>query len=141
MYPKSGIIAIMNIVVKGKHLTENKALEDYALSKSEKFYHHRSDIVKIEIELRSEIGRKDKETNFIADITVKIPGHTLKITDQERDMYKAIDRAVRRMSETLRREKEKHSDRFRRHLKRFIEEKAGIPGAVHAVRKRLFRER
>lgn len=134
-------MAIMNIVVKGKHLTTNKALEDYALKKSEKFYHHNREIIKVEVELRTEVGHKGKENDFIADINVKIPGHTLKITDQERDMYKAIDRAVKRMNESLRREKEKHTSRFRRHLKRFIEVRAGIPGAVHAVRKRLFRER
>lgn len=131
----------MNIVAKGKHLIENKALELYALKKSEKFYHHYREIIKVEIELRTEVGHRGKESDFIADIIVKIPGRTLKVTDQERDMYKAIDRAVKRMNEVLRREKEKQTGRFRRHLKRFIEQRAGIPGAVHAVTKRLFRQR
>ena len=131
----------MNIVIKGKHLTTNKALEDYTLRKSRKFSEHYKEIIKVEIELRTEIGRKGKENDFIADITVKIPGHTLKITDQERDMYKAIDKAVRRMNEVLRREKEKHSGRFRRHLRRLFEARTNVLEAVHAFSKRLFRER
>lgn len=131
----------MNIVVKGKHLKDNKALEDYALSKSEKFYHHFRDIIKVEIELRTEIGHKGKENDFIVDILVKIPGRTLKITDQERDMYKAIDRAVKRMNESLRREKEKLTGRLRGHVRKFVEAQSGIVDAFHSVRKKLFRQR
>ncbi len=131
----------MNIVVKGKHLTKNQALEDYASKKSEKFSHYFKDIVKVEIELRSEVGRKSKEEEFIADINVKVPGHTFKVTDQEWDMYKAIDRAVKRMSEVLRREKEKHQGLWHRHIKRLILDRVAIPGAVHSISKRLFRQK
>ena len=98
----------MNIAVKGKHLKENTALEDYALNKSTKFYHHYPEIIKVEVELRSEIGHKGKDGDFITDILVKVPGHTFKVIDQERYMYKAIDKSVKRMIEVLRREKEKH---------------------------------
>src|SRR3990167_8986190 len=110
----------MNIVIKGTTVKENRALEDYALKKSEKFYHHFPEIVKVEIELRTEIGRKNKEDDFIADILVKVPGHTFKVSDQELDMYKSIDRAVKRMIEVLRREKEKHLREDGKHIRKSL---------------------
>lgn len=130
----------MNIVVKGTHVRENKALEQYALQKSEKFYYHYPKIVKIEIELRSESGHKRKEDDFIADILVKVPGHTFKVSDHERDMYKAIDRSVSRMVEVLRREKEKHQKKDAKHVKRWLINKLGFGGSLHAFNKRFFRK-
>lgn len=131
----------MNIVVKGTSVKENKALEDYALKKSEKFYQHFPEIVKVEIELRTEIGRKNKEDDFIADILVQVPGHTFKVSDQESDMYKSIDRSVRRMIEVLRREKEKHADRDEKHVRASLVQRLGLGDAIRAVNKRLFRRR
>ncbi len=129
----------MNIVVKGTTVKENKALEDYALKKVEKFYHYYPQIVKIEVELRTEIGRKNKEDDFISDILVKVPGHTFKVSDQERDMYKAIDRSVHRMIEVLRREKGRHQKRDEKHLRKNLVDRLGFGDALHAINKRLFR--
>ncbi len=129
----------MNIVIKGSTVKENQALEDYALKKSERFYHYYPEIVKIEIELRSEIGRKNKDEDFIADILVKVPGHTFKVSDQEFDMYKAIDRSVKRMIEVLRREKEKHQKQDAKHVRRSLVYRLGFGDALHAINKRIFR--
>jgi len=132
------IMLFVNIVIKGKHLSANQALQSYAKSKSEKFYHYFSEIVKVEIELRTEVAHRGKESDFIADILVKIPGNTFKVTDSERDMYKAIDRAVKRMDEVLRREKERKKERFRRNLRKLIN-KEEIAEAFHSLKKKLFR--
>lgn len=129
----------MNIVVKGKHLRENQALEEFAFKKTEKFYHFYPEITKIEIELKAETGHRGAESDFIVDILVKIPGKTLKVTDSERDMYKAIDRAVDRMSESLRREKDWKKGRAARSLRRFSLRNVDFFGPVRAVNKRLFR--
>lgn len=129
----------MNIVIKGSSVKENRALEGYALKKSEKFYHHYPEIVKVEFELRNEIGRKNKEDDFIADILVKVPGHTFKVSDQELDMYKAIDRSVKRMVEVLRREKEKHQERDGKHFRKNLVNRLGFGDALHAINKRIFR--
>lgn len=129
----------MNIVIKGTHVKANAALEDFAIKKTEKFYHHFPEIIKVEVEMRTESGRKGKEEDFIADILVKVPGHTLKVTDSERDMYKAVDRAVRRMIEVLRREKEKHQRKDGKHIKRKLLDRLGFGDALHAINKRLFR--
>lgn len=128
----------MNIVVKGKNLKENKALEDYALTKTTKFYHFAPEITKIEIELRAEIGHKGKETDFITDLTVKVPGNTFKVTDDERDMYKAIDRAIKRMNEVLRREHDKKQGRLKTHLNSL--RRFSFPGILRSVNKRIFRQ-
>lgn len=127
----------MNIVVKGKNLKENAALEEFSLKKAEKFYHFYPEIVNVEIELRSEIGRKGKEADFICDINVKVPGHTFKMSDQERDMYKAIDKAVKRMSEVLRREKSKHHGRLKR--LRYSLRDLGFNAILRLTTKRIFR--
>jgi len=129
----------MNIVVKGKHLRENQALEDFALKKSSKFYHFYPEIIKTEIELRSETGHAGKDSDFIADIIVKIPGKTFKVTDNERDMYKAIDRAVGRMNETLRREKDWQKGRAKRSLRKFSLRNLDLFAPFKVVNKRLFR--
>lgn len=128
----------MNIVVKGKHLKENAALEEFALKKAQKFYTHYPEIIKVEIELRSEVAHKGKDSHFSVDINVKVPGHTFKIVDQEQDMYKAVDRAVDRMNENLRREKGRHHSKLKR-LKITLKD-LGINAAIHLRAKRFFRK-
>ncbi len=127
----------MNIVIKGKHLKENQALEDYAREKTAKFYHFESKIIKVEIELRAEVGHKGKESDFIADINVKVPGNTFKVTDYERDMYKAIDKATRRMNEVLRREHDKKQTRLKKHFNRIRQIDFGQ--ALRSINKKIFR--
>lgn len=129
----------MNIVVKGKHLKENLALEEFATKKASKFYHFYPEIIKIEIELRSETGHAGKESDFLADILVKVPGKTFKVADSERDMYKAIDRAVARMTETLRREKDWQKSRAKQSLRKFSLRNLDVLGSFKSVNKRLFR--
>lgn len=130
----------MNIVVKGNHVKENIALEKYAFKKSEKFYLHYPKIVKVEIELRSESSHKRKEDDFIADILIKVPGHTFKVSDHERDMYKAIDQSVARMVEVLRREKEKHQKKYSRNVKKWIVSKLGLNSPLQVFKKSIFRK-
>jgi ribosomal subunit interface protein len=129
----------MNIVVRGKHLRENQALEEYALKKTSKFYHYFPEIIKTEVELKSESGHKGKEMDFLVDILVKVPGKTFKVSDSERDMYKAIDKAVERMSETLRREKDRKKSRTARSLRHFTPRDFDFLAPFRAVNKRLFR--
>lgn len=129
----------MNIVVKGKHLKANQSLEEFAIKKSSKFYHFFPEIIKIEIELKSETGHRGKESDFIADIMVKVPKKTFKVADSERDMYKAIDKAVSRMIEVLRREKEWKKGRVSKSLKKFSLRNFDLFASFKAVNKRIFR--
>ncbi|HSX57723.1 MAG TPA: ribosome-associated translation inhibitor RaiA [Candidatus Saccharimonadales bacterium] len=129
----------MSIVVKGKHLNENQALQDYATKKSQKFYRYFPEIIRTEIELRSEKAHKDKETDFIVNIVVKIPKKTLKISDQAGDMYAAIDKACDRMNEILRREKDWSKGRSRRSLRNFSIRSFDPLFPIRAINKRLFR--
>lgn len=131
----------VKVSVKGVSVRENTSLEDYALKKAEKFYHHFPEIIKVEIELRTELGRKGKENDFIADINLHIPGKTIKVSDQERDLYKAVDRSVDRMLEVLRREKGKKQGRFRHSLSRLVTKGLGYFPALGKVNKRIFRGR
>ncbi len=103
----------MQVSVRGKHLKENKALEAHALEKAAKLSKINKGITKIEVELLAETSHLAKKDDFIVDVTAHVPGHTFQVRDSEVDMYQAIDAAVRRMEEVLRRHKEKNIDRFR----------------------------
>ncbi|MDP2671307.1 MAG: ribosome-associated translation inhibitor RaiA [bacterium] len=97
----------MHVAVRGKHLEENEALENHALEKAKKLSRFAKDITRLEIELISEPAHLKKEEDYIVDVTLHVSGHTFQIRDSENDMYKAIDKAIERMIETLRRRKEK----------------------------------
>ncbi len=83
-------------------------MKTYAEKKVKKFYKHHPKITKITVEMNSETAHRGKETDYLVDITVIVPRHTLTIRDSERDMYKAIDKACDRMIRALTKEKEKH---------------------------------
>jgi len=104
----------MQVSVRGKHLKENRALEDYALEKASKLGRLAKDMTKVEIELLAEVSHLAKQDDFIVDITTHVTGHTFQVRDSEMDMYQAIDKAVRRMEEVLRRHKEKLIEKPRR---------------------------
>lgn len=101
----------MSLVISGRHFRETPALKAYTKEKAAKFYRHHKDIQKIVIEMTSEIAHRGKEADYVVDIRVAVPGHLFSIRDTERDMYKAIDKAINRMVRLLTRDKEKHQIR------------------------------
>ena len=101
----------MSIVISGRHFKETPALKKYAQQKIAKFYRHHKEILKIEVVMDSEVAHRGKESDFIIEINVHVPGHTFEVKDLERDMYKAIDKASDKMVRILTKDKEKHQAR------------------------------
>ena len=98
----------MSLVISGRHFAKTPALKIYAEQKASKFYKHHGEILKIVVEMNSEIAHRGRDADYIVDIAVSVPGHVIRIRDSERDMYKAIDKAVDRTVQALTRDKEKH---------------------------------
>lgn len=97
----------MKVVVSGIHLKKFPEAENYAKKKVGKLTKLYPNITVISVRLISEESHRGQEKDYYCEIEVDIPRRNLSIIDTERDMDKAIDRAVRRMSKLLRRTKEK----------------------------------
>jgi putative sigma-54 modulation protein len=100
----------MIINVRAKKVKITKLLSEYIkekLSKSQKFF---SDINKIEIFLS---GQKYL---YIAEVIINIFGRTIRIKQQAADLRSAVDIAISKVEQQLRKEKEKikeHRKSFR----------------------------
>lgn len=103
----------MKIVVSGIHLKENPQIEDYAAKKVQKLQKFHSKIEKAYVRLIEEPAHRGKEQDYICEITLHVPGRILEITDSERAMDKAIDKAIERMKRSLTKHKEKAIEKKR----------------------------
>lgn len=101
----------MSIIISGRHFAETPALSKYAKAKIAKFYRHHKEILKVEVIMNSETAHRGKETDFIVEINVHVPGHMFEVKDLERDMYKALDKSTDKMVRILTKDKEKHQKR------------------------------
>lgn len=103
----------MKIVISGIHLKKNPQIEDYATKKVQKLQKFHPKIEKIYVRLIEKGAHRGKEQDYICEITIHVPGHILEITDSERAMDKAIDKAIERMKRTLTKHKEKTIEKKR----------------------------
>lgn len=97
----------MKIVVSGIHLKKFPQSEKYAIKRTQKLEKFHSKIKLLEIRLISEKAHRGQEKDYYCEIEAFLPGHNILVVDTEREMDKAIDKAVERMSQALRRAKEK----------------------------------
>ncbi|HEY5600706.1 MAG TPA: ribosome-associated translation inhibitor RaiA [Patescibacteria group bacterium] len=97
----------MSIIISGHHFTETPALKAHTNEKLSKLFRHYGHIIKIECEMNSEVSHRGKENDFYVLLNIQIPGKTIRIEDNQRDMYTAVDRAIERADATLRKAKEK----------------------------------
>jgi ribosomal subunit interface protein len=99
----------MNIIISGLHFEIDPQIKEYVNKKVGKLSKYNSKIQKIDVRLASKKSHRGQENDYFCEIEVVIPGHVLEIVDSEREIDKAIDRAVERMKNTLVRNKEKHT--------------------------------
>jgi len=94
----------MQVSIEGHHFQVTDAARSYvesAIDKIERFY---SPIIDCHITLKHE---KDL---YRADIVTRVQGHTLKSSDEDVKLYKAVDEAVDKMSRQLRKLHDKRRD-------------------------------
>lgn len=104
----------MSFIISSKGTELTPPIKSYAQNKSQRFNKYEKNIQKIEIELTFSDLKEGKLKNCTVDITLSIPKATLKVTESADEMYKAIDVAVDRMEEELRRHKERFDSRQKR---------------------------
>lgn len=107
---------LMSFIISSKGTELTPPIRSYAQKKSLRFNKYENNILKIEVVLTLSDLREGKLKNCTADITLTIPKTTLKVTETADEMYKAIDVAVDRMEEELRRHKERFDSRQKRGL-------------------------
>ena len=100
-------IPTVNIAITGLHLEKDPDLKKYAHKKTKKLLKYSSHIQDINVRLISEKAHRGQEKDYYCELVVKVPGKTLEIVDSEREMGKAVDKAVDRMKRLLIRYREK----------------------------------
>ncbi|MEX2028092.1 MAG: ribosome-associated translation inhibitor RaiA [Candidatus Curtissbacteria bacterium] len=91
----------MKIIVSGLHLKKFPELEEYAQKRVAKLSKYHPKIEMINVRLISKKSHRGQENDYYCEIEVDIPKNNLVIVDTEREMDKAIDRAVERMKRQI----------------------------------------
>lgn len=91
----------MNISISGLHLETDPKLREYAHKKTKKLLKYHPKITDLKVRLISEKSHRGQEQDYYCEITIHVPGRILEIVDVEREMEKAIDKAVERMKRAL----------------------------------------
>lgn len=97
----------MRIVVSSLHLKDYAKLEEYAKKKISKLAKYFPKILQADIRLIANKAHRGQEQDYSCEIKLVIPGKDLELTDTERAMDKAIDKAAERAKRLLIRAKEK----------------------------------
>jgi len=96
----------MQLQIKGKNLEVGESIRDYAerkLAKLDKLVH---DDARIEIELAVERNPSVAD-NQVAEATVRLKGHTLRVREASGDMKASIDELTEKLLRQVREEREK----------------------------------
>ncbi len=91
----------MTLVISELHLESRPEFKDYAYKKSNKLFRYHPKITDIKVRLIVEKAHRSEDHDYYCELTVHVTGKILEIVDSERDMYKAIDKAVERMKRAL----------------------------------------
>ena len=96
----------MNIVVTGRHMDVTGAIREYVQNKADKLPKYYDNITSIEVTLGMDGDQP------VAEIVVQATRkNTFVATHRDQDMYVAIDQCLHKISEQLRRHKDKVRDR------------------------------
>ena len=97
----------MDISITGLHIQTDPKLKEYADKKAKKLLKYNTHITDLKVRLFAEKAHRSEDHDYYCEITTHVPGKVLEIVDKEKDITKAIDRAVDRMKKALIRHREK----------------------------------
>ena len=97
----------MDISITGLHIQTDPKLKEYANQKAKKLIKYDARITDLKVRLFAEKAHRSEDHDYYFQITIHVPGKILEIVDKERDVTKAIDKAVDRMKKALVRHREK----------------------------------
>jgi putative sigma-54 modulation protein len=102
----------MKITVRTHHISVTKSLKEHAESKIQKLEKFFNRIESINIELDAN-ELPDENKRQVVQVTMKIPGNTIRASESSRDMYASIDMVYDKLEKQLR----KHNDKLKDHKK------------------------
>ncbi len=97
----------MKTTISAIHYNKNPKTKVYTLEKVKKLAKFHPKIQEAHVRLFSEKAHRGEEHDFYCEIEIAVPGRIITIIDTEREIDKAIDKAVERMRRTLTKHKEK----------------------------------
>ncbi len=95
----------MNLQISGHHIDVTPALREYVETKLEPVVRHFDKVLGVNVILSVE---KLKQT---ADVTMRVPGRELHITESHEDLYAAIDSMFDKLDRQVQKHKQKQQDR------------------------------
>ncbi len=116
----------MTITIQGTGIDLTEALKQYATDKIESLSKFHDHIVKVEIDIGMRTHHHNKGKIFYAEVNLHVPKlHTIRVTKDAEDLYKAIDKVKDHLKIELEKlkGKQKHKDRNAiRAQKEFVQE-------------------
>lgn len=96
----------MRLNVNGRNVTITKAIKDYVEEKIGRIVNHYDQILEIEVTLEV-IKNPSVSENHIAEVSCKIPGDKLYVTEKAESMYASIDLVADKLNRQVIKHKEK----------------------------------
>jgi putative sigma-54 modulation protein len=96
----------MRLNVNGKNVTVTKAIKEYVEEKIGRIVNHYDQILDIEVTLEV-IKNPSVAENHIAEVSCKIPGERLHVTEKAESMYASIDLVADKLNRQVIKHKEK----------------------------------
>ena len=103
----------MTINIRAKNMDLTDAIRQYAedkLMSLDKFYEK---IIHIEVDLGLDTTHHNKGNIYDCTVNVDVPGNLFRVSKQEKDLYKAIDKVRDHLREEITAWKEKNRDSLR----------------------------
>lgn len=125
----------MEVRIKGKNLPVTEALHEHATRKLEKlarFLPPWDEPPHVELELSVE-RNPSIERNQVCEVTVLTKGPVLRVRENDRDMYLAIDHAVHKLERQAARYRDRRRRRHHRHGKHDAFPEAFLPKELEAI--------
>ena len=125
----------MEVRIKGKNLPVTDALHEHAQRKLEKltrFLPPWDEPPEVELELSVE-RNPSIELNQVCELTVRTKGPVLRVRENDRDMYVAIDHAVHKLERQAARYRDRKRRRHHRHSKHDSLPEPVLPKDLEAI--------
>lgn len=100
----------MKIIVSGKHLELTEAIKEYAIEKSSKIEKIIENIQEVHVQLEVEKTKSEGELHK-ATSTIHLPGKTIRVEAEGKDLYAVIDELEDKSVRQVRKYKEKMQDK------------------------------
>lgn len=100
-------MAAVKINIATIHLKEFPKAKEYAQEKIKNLDKYHLHLEGLDVRLIGKKSHRGQEQDYYCELTIHVPNHKIEIVDVQRDIEKAVDRAIARAKKALVRYKEK----------------------------------